>query len=86
MTLSALIARFAFNLKSSPVWLPKIYRIHGEDLRDLQDFAEARGVTITPEIDMPGHAGSLTAFWPELRNPTGLLGKDKLDVTQSKDG
>jgi hexosaminidase len=55
-----------------------------EDLRELQDFAELRGVTITPEIDMPGHAGSLTKYWPQLRSATGLVGPDKLDVTNPK--
>ena len=40
-----------------------------KEIRELQDFAKARGITITPEIDMPGHAGSLTNYWPELKHP-----------------
>ena len=36
------------------------------DIRELQDFARARGVTITPEIDMPGHARCFTNYWPEI--------------------
>ena len=34
------------------------------ELRELQDFAKARGITITPEIDMPGHARCFTNYWP----------------------
>jgi hexosaminidase len=36
------------------------------ELRALQDFAHARGITVTPEIDMPGHARVFTDFWPDL--------------------
>lgn len=53
-----------------------------EQLRDLQDFAKARGVTITPEIDMPGHARPLANYWPELKNPK--LGDSNLDITNPK--
>jgi hexosaminidase len=53
-----------------------------EDLRDLQDFARLRGVVITPEIDMPGHARPLAAYWPELRHPK--LGDSNLDITNPK--
>lgn len=53
-----------------------------EDLRDLQDFSKVRGVTITPEIDMPGHARPLVTYWPELKHPK--LGESSLDVTNPK--
>jgi len=53
-----------------------------EELRDLQDFAKARGITITPEIDMPGHARPLVTYWPELKHPK--LGDSSLDVTNPK--
>lgn len=53
-----------------------------EEIRELQDFAAARGMTITPEIDMPGHARALTAYWPELKHPK--LPESNLDVTNSK--
>ncbi|MCU0780052.1 MAG: family 20 glycosylhydrolase [Akkermansiaceae bacterium] len=36
------------------------------ELRELQDFARDLGITITPEIDMPGHARCFTDYWPEL--------------------
>jgi hexosaminidase len=36
-------------------------------LRELQDMAKTMGITITPEIDMPGHAQVFTNYWPDLR-------------------
>ena len=51
------------------------------DLRDLQDFAKARGITITPEIDMPGHARCFTNYWPDI----ALKGyPNYMDVTNPK--
>ena len=50
-----------------------------QQLRALQDDAKARGIIITPEIDMPGHALCFTTYWPDLRHPK--LGKAFLDVT-----
>ena len=35
-------------------------------LRGLDDFATARGVTLVPELDVPGHCGALIAALPEL--------------------
>ena len=52
------------------------------ELRELQDEAKAQGITITPEIDMPGHARCFTTVWPELGNPK--LAKSYLDVTNPK--
>jgi hexosaminidase len=50
-----------------------------KELRELQDEAERMGITITPEIDMPGHARVFTDYWPDLQNPK--LSKSYLDVT-----
>ena len=36
------------------------------ELRALADYAQARGVTVVPEIDVPGHCGALIAALPEL--------------------
>ncbi len=36
------------------------------ELKDLQSFASARGVTIVPEIDIPGHCSLLVASDPKL--------------------
>jgi hexosaminidase len=41
-----------------------------DELRDLVAYAAARGITIVPEIDLPGHAQALVAAYPDL----GVLG------------
>jgi hexosaminidase len=38
-----------------------------KELRELQDEAHRYGITITPEIDMPGHSRVFTNYWPDLR-------------------
>jgi len=35
-------------------------------LKDLVAYAAARGITIVPEIDLPGHAQAIVASYPEL--------------------
>lgn len=52
------------------------------ELRELQDFAKARGIVITPEIDMPGHARAFTDYWPDLLIPGE--NKSYLDVTNPR--
>ncbi|MEV0848213.1 beta-N-acetylhexosaminidase [Streptomyces sp. NPDC049954] len=39
-----------------------------EELRALVAYAAARGVTVVPEIEMPGHARAALAAYPELGN------------------
>ncbi|MEG8038422.1 family 20 glycosylhydrolase [Sphingomonas sp. LR60] len=41
-----------------------------DELRGLVAYAGERGITIVPEIDLPGHATALVATYPEL----GILG------------
>ncbi|MEZ4508309.1 MAG: family 20 glycosylhydrolase [Eubacteriales bacterium] len=36
------------------------------ELRELVRYCKARGIEIVPEIDMPGHALSMIAAYPEL--------------------
>ena len=36
--------------------------------KDLEKYALVRGITITPEIDSPGHAAALTNYRPDLAN------------------
>ncbi|WNQ12906.1 discoidin domain-containing protein [Paenibacillus aurantius] len=40
------------------------------DLRAIQDFARKYQVTITPEIDLPGHATAITSYKPSIANQT----------------
>lgn len=37
-----------------------------EQLRDLEDFARVRGVTIIPEVDVPGHSAALVKALPDI--------------------
>ena len=46
-----------------------------EDLEEIRDFCKERGITVIPEIEMPGHAEALLAAYPEF----GCTGK-KIDV------
>ncbi|HET6859012.1 MAG TPA: family 20 glycosylhydrolase, partial [Streptomyces sp.] len=39
-----------------------------QELRELVDYAAARGVTVVPEIEMPGHARAALAAYPHLGN------------------
>jgi len=40
-----------------------------DQFQELQSYALARGITITPEIDSPGHAAALTGYRPVLASP-----------------
>jgi hexosaminidase len=37
-----------------------------EEIREIVEYARMRGVTIVPEVDMPGHCRSAVASYPEL--------------------
>ncbi|WP_435822275.1 beta-N-acetylhexosaminidase [Actinacidiphila alni] len=41
------------------------------ELRELVGYAAARGITVLPEIEMPGHTRSVLAAYPELGNVPG---------------
>ncbi len=43
---------------------PKVYDL--EELRDLVRFADARGVTLIPEMDIPGHTDQLRIPYPKV--------------------
>ena len=70
---------FRVESETFPGLASKDFHYTKKDIRDLQDFAKERGVTITPEIDMPGHARVFTDYWPDLRLPGGEGGY--MDVT-----
>ncbi|WP_106793268.1 glycoside hydrolase family 20 protein [Aquimarina sp. Aq78] len=50
-----------------------------EQIRDLQDFAHSYGITITPEIDSPGHSLAFTNIRPDLKSK--WLSPNYLDIT-----
>ncbi|MBL8268930.1 family 20 glycosylhydrolase [Steroidobacter sp.] len=47
-----------------------------ENVRDIVAYAMSRGITVVPEIDMPGHASAAIAAYPEL----GVLEKPSAQV------
>lgn len=59
-------AAFRVESKTFPGLASKDLFYTAAELRDLQDFAKARGIVITPEIDMPGHARCFTNYWPDI--------------------
>jgi hypothetical protein len=58
--------------------VPRVYKL--QELKDLVAYADARGVTLVPELEMPGHSGAAArslpevfdAINPESRQPVGI--------------
>lgn len=50
-----------------------------KEIRELQDFALSYGITITPEIDSPGHSLAFTNVRPDLKSK--WLTPNYLDIT-----
>lgn len=71
----------AFRLESTkyPELTAKDGHYTKQDFRELQDLANVRGLTITPEIDTPSHALSLTKIRPDLVRDD--MPVDHLDIT-----
>ncbi len=44
-----------------------------DEVREVVAYAQTRGVTVVPEIEMPGHAQAAIAAYPELGNTGELL-------------
>ncbi len=53
-----------------------------EQMRDLIQYADQRGITIVPEIEMPGHSEEVLAVYPELAclSDTGALSQTPNDA------
>ncbi|MCF7568453.1 family 20 glycosylhydrolase [Sabulilitoribacter arenilitoris] len=71
----------AYRLESNKY--PRLTSIDGhyswKEIRELQDFAHSYGITITPEIDSPGHSLAFTNVRPDLKSP--WLTAKYLDIT-----
>ena len=44
-----------------------------EEIGILTEYAAARGITLVPEVDVPGHSAPFFAAYPELFGTTGVL-------------
>ena len=65
------------NAFTNPATAPKKYGgfYTQEDIKEIVAYAAARGITIIPEIEMPAHAMSAIAAYPELschKRPIGV--------------
>lgn len=52
-----------------------------KEMKEFQAAARMVGITVVPEIDMPGHSRCFTQIWPELTYPHGK-NRNYLDVTK----
>jgi len=57
---------FTFPSTAYPALATKDRHYSLEELRDLEVFARNRGVTIIPELDVPGHATALVKALPQI--------------------
>ena len=60
---------FRLNSPAFPGLAAKDGSYTEDQFRELESYALVRGITITPEIDSPGHAGALTGYRPDLASP-----------------
>ena len=69
------IRYFALHMTDDQMWTfpstkyPQLGGVHRYDLQGLKDlvaYADARGVSIVPEIEMPGHSGAAAGAMPEI--------------------
>jgi hexosaminidase len=60
---------FRLNSPAFPGLAAKDGSYTESQFKDLETYALARGISVTPEIDSPGHAAALTRYRPELANP-----------------
>ena len=60
---------FRLNSPAYPGLAAKDGSYTESEFEDLEAYASVRGITITPEIDSPGHAAALTRYRPDLANP-----------------
>ncbi len=63
---------FAFECKAFPKLASEGRHFTQEELKDLVAFADARGVTLIPELDAPGHTTAMRRAMPELFGRPGL--------------
>ena len=60
---------FTFPSKAYPKLATKDRHYTKEELVDLVNYAELRGITLIPEIDIPGHSRKFIETYPEIFSP-----------------
>ena len=60
---------FTFPSKAYPKLATKDRHYSKEELVDLVNYAELRGITLIPEIDIPGHSKKFIETYPEIFSP-----------------
>jgi len=60
---------FRLNSPAFPGLAAKDGSYTQDQFEELESYALVRGITITPEIDSPGHAAALTSYRPDLASP-----------------
>jgi len=68
--------RFAFPSRAFPKLVTQQNKITWEEFQELAQYAEVRGVTIIPELEVPGHSRILRNQYPEV------FGKTSTNVAQ----
>jgi hypothetical protein len=70
--------RFAFPSKAYPKLVTERGKITWEQFAELEHYAQARGVAIIPELEVPGHSGILCRTYPEVfgESPTDLANSE----------
>lgn len=58
--------RFAFPSKAYPKLVTQDGMISWDEFKQLEQYAQARGVTIIPELEVPGHSGILRQAYPDV--------------------
>ena len=71
--------RFAFPSRKFPRLVTEKGRITWEQFAELEKYAQIRGVTLIPELEVPGHSSILRRTYPEVfgRTPTELAKSEK---------
>lgn len=62
--------RFAFPSKAFPKLATERGKITWKEFESLEKYARARGVTLIPELDVPGHSTILRRVYPEVFGKT----------------
>lgn len=68
--------RFAFPSRAFPKLASQDHRITWDEFKELDRYAQVRGVSIIPELEVPGHSGILRNQYPEV------FGESSTDVAR----